>query len=276
MPTFDETPAGLIALLSSVDLYKQVRWQSYEQDDRREPTDKLTEAVCASSRLRDQEPGRTDETEAHYLMVDLDVQAYLVPSTTPGHSHLYVHTENGVPWRDLVQLLKAMAACGIVESGYASASIERRSTTLRLPWIKKEPIPEDGDPMEVRVQVIIPGGERRWGKTKIRTTRQRWDAWQFIDAHADLTITSEVLPRPAYATEENVGTRPVNLCVEHETHGDYITELARNPNEGGPTGEEVLEALLDRFNIVQYLDWVKGMQSGLYSLPPATQPEAGF
>jgi hypothetical protein len=153
MLRFDDVPAGLIAVLSKLDLYKHVRWQSYEQDDRRDPTDKLTEAVCVSSRIREQEPVNQPvkptgflpddpaDSEKHYLMIDLDVPAFLVPSTHPGHSHLYVEQE--IPWRDLEHLLRALAACGVIEQGYAAASIDRKSTTLRLPWIAKEPEGDD-------------------------------------------------------------------------------------------------------------------------------------
>lgn len=225
MPTFDETPAGLIALLSRVDLYKQVRWQSYEEDDRREPTDQLTQAVCASSRLRTQQPV-SSEFERHYLMVDLDVPAYLVPSTTPGHTHLYIDID--MPWCDYEQLLRAMAACGIIEPGYANASVERRSTTLRLPWIKKEYEPTEGDPMKVEFMKVDARGNWIPRAVEVPLTRHRYDAYAFIHAHADLVISDD-------------GTA---VTVNHSTRGVYLIRAN-------------VEILLDTFSIVDYLTWVQ-------------------
>jgi hypothetical protein len=226
----DETPAGLIALYSRVDLYRQVRWQSYEQDDRREPTDKVGLAQCASSRLREQPNFDTLQQaagyERHYLMIDLDVQSYLVPSTTPGHSHLYIDRE--IPWRDLEQLLRALAACGIIEPGYANASIERKSTTLRLPWIKKEITPEEGAPMKVRYMLVDAGGNWIPRSREVAASKQRFEATAFIDAHPDLTLIDD-------------GTA---ISISHTGRGLYLIR----PD---------IEALLDEFSIVAYLTWVK-------------------
>lgn len=224
----DETPAGLIALFSRVDLYRQIRWQSYEQDDRREPTDKVGLAQCASSRLREQLQGDMFDPscERHYLMIDLDVQSYLVPSTTPGHSHLYI--DRDIPWSDLEQLLRALAACGIVEPGYVNASIERRSTTLRLPWIKKEITPEEGAPMKVRYMLVDAGGNWIPRSREVAASKQRFEATAFVNAHPDLTLIDD-------------GTA---ISISHTGRGLYLIR----PD---------IEALLDEFSIVDYLTWVK-------------------
>lgn len=68
-------------------------------------------------------------------MVDLDVPATLIPSTTPGHSHLYIDVP--VNWSDYQLLLDALALVGAVEPGYVQASKARGFTSLRLPWVKK-------------------------------------------------------------------------------------------------------------------------------------------
>lgn len=81
-----------------------------------------------------------DEQEAqgpyHAVLLDLDVPAYLVPSSTPGHSHLYVDVL--VPKSELIELLEVLAKTGVIEQGYAEASIKRGRTCLRLPWVKKD------------------------------------------------------------------------------------------------------------------------------------------
>lgn len=268
MPHFDETPAGLIALLTGVDLYKQVRWQSYEEDDRREPTDNLTEAVCASSRLRSQ-PDMShvlqidrDNAEQHYLMIDLDVQSYLVPSTTPGHSHLYV--ERSVPWRDLARLIEALAACGIIEHGYAAASLQRRSTTLRLPWIKKEPEPaEDGTPMKVKFMKIDGRGNWMPRATEVRTTRQRFDAYQFINAHPDMSLTAADTSAIGHGHPVQITPGPW-MAINHNSRGAYLVR------EG--LDAVTIEALLDRFSIVEYLTWVNSVDGSRLAEATITPP----
>lgn len=71
----------------------------------------------------------------HTIALDLDVPARLIPSTTEGHSHLYIDVP--VEWESVVDLLNLLADMGIVEPGYAAASIRRGYTSLRLPWIRK-------------------------------------------------------------------------------------------------------------------------------------------
>lgn len=73
---------------------------------------------------------------AHRLVVDLDVPAYLVPSSTPGHSHLFVDL---VIWDDetYFNLLDQLAAVGIVETNYANVSRAKGYSAVRLPWVKK-------------------------------------------------------------------------------------------------------------------------------------------
>jgi hypothetical protein len=72
----------------------------------------------------------------HILALDVDYRCKLVPSSTPGHFHLVI--DRAMEWHKLVDILNAMAAAGIVESGYAAASIARGQTFLRLPWISKD------------------------------------------------------------------------------------------------------------------------------------------
>lgn len=72
----------------------------------------------------------------HTIAIDLDVPAVLVPSSTPGHSHLYI--DSPMSWDAYLAILKALGAAGVIEDGYVAASERRGFTTLRLPWIKKE------------------------------------------------------------------------------------------------------------------------------------------
>ena len=71
----------------------------------------------------------------HAPAIDIDIPAYLIPSSTEGHSHLYFDVE--VPWDKYANLLRALADAGIVERGYADASEANGFSVLRLPWVKK-------------------------------------------------------------------------------------------------------------------------------------------
>ncbi|MBV9919827.1 MAG: hypothetical protein JOY78_03095 [Pseudonocardia sp.] len=73
--------------------------------------------------------------ERHRVVLDIDLPAKLIPSSTPGHSHLYINHE--MSWEDYTRLLNVLAEVGIVEPGYVRASLDRGYTAVRLPWIKK-------------------------------------------------------------------------------------------------------------------------------------------
>lgn len=118
----------------------------YEEGDDGRRMATLDEANCVSSIAIDQ-PGAGDypwddaagrkDGEWHLPALDIDLPCQLRPSSTPGHFHLLI--DHPVRWCDYVDLLHALAACGIVEPGYVSASIERGATFLRLPGVKKKP-----------------------------------------------------------------------------------------------------------------------------------------
>lgn len=75
---------------------------------------------------------RTDTVgHMHMPVLDIDFEADLVPSKTPGHYHLYLHKE--VPWSRYEQVLLALSEAGIIERGYAGASIEAKCSFVRIP-----------------------------------------------------------------------------------------------------------------------------------------------
>jgi hypothetical protein len=82
---------------------------------------------------------------AHRPILDIDYEAELVPSSTPGHYHLYL--DKTVGHAEYMKFLKAAAEAGIVQWGYYEASEKRGASSVRLPWIKKgDPIGNSGDP----------------------------------------------------------------------------------------------------------------------------------
>lgn len=72
----------------------------------------------------------------HKIILDIDHQAWLFPSSQEGHYHLYV--DHSVTTRSYMMFLKAAANIGLIEMGYYQAAKRRGYTSLRLPWIKKE------------------------------------------------------------------------------------------------------------------------------------------
>lgn len=72
----------------------------------------------------------------HAPVLDLDIPHELVPSSTPGHSHLYLDVE--LPWWKYKILLRVLSWCGILEKNYVRVSINRGHTDVRVPWLKKE------------------------------------------------------------------------------------------------------------------------------------------
>lgn len=71
----------------------------------------------------------------HAPVLDIDFNATLIPSTTPGKYHLYL--DKLVPHDKYMKLLKALAKAGIIEEGYAEASRHRGYSAVRLPWVRK-------------------------------------------------------------------------------------------------------------------------------------------
>ena len=76
------------------------------------------------------------EFETHYPVLDIDIPAHLVPSSTPGHSHLYIDAP--LTGRQLWALCDALAEVGILQPGYVRACKTRGYTSVRLPWVRKE------------------------------------------------------------------------------------------------------------------------------------------
>lgn len=108
-------------------LYRDVQWQEeYGAGGWERKAATIETAEVVSSKLID---GR------HAPVLDIDFQAYLIPSSTHGHYHLYL--DKPMTWRKYKRMLRALASAGVIEKGYAKASISRRHTAVRVPWLKK-------------------------------------------------------------------------------------------------------------------------------------------
>lgn len=113
-----------------------------------EETSSLDEANIVISLLPD---------GTHAPVLDLDIPHVYVPSSTPGHGHLYLD----VPMDDesFWIFLELLSDLGIIEEGYFQASKARGYSAVRLPWIKKEfeNSADQTDPVESESEVTVVG-----------------------------------------------------------------------------------------------------------------------
>jgi hypothetical protein len=133
------------------ELYQVKRWNSDSSDPNPQTdaecvmVDSLDEANVVSSRQRKSSFGFdpladepfTNHGQLHTPVLDIDIPAAFIPSSTPGKNHLYLNAP--MTWEQYVKLLDVLAEVGILEPGYVSASKARGFTAVRLPWIQKAP-----------------------------------------------------------------------------------------------------------------------------------------
>lgn len=129
---------NVLSLIANLRLFKVTTWDedssvTYSQEER-EPA-VIGEANVSTSI-------REDAEDSHALLLDLDIPAWLIPSSTEGHSHLYVDAK--IPTATYFRLLDALAEAGVIQPGYAQSSKHRGGTALRLPWVKK-PVAAEGE-----------------------------------------------------------------------------------------------------------------------------------
>jgi hypothetical protein len=123
---------NVLGLIANLRLFRVTKWDEDSNvtlsREEREPATSIADANVSTSI-------REDSEDCHALLLDLDVPAWLVPSSTEGHSHLYVDVK--IPTSAYFTLLDALADAGVIQPGYANSSKHRGGTALRLPWIKK-------------------------------------------------------------------------------------------------------------------------------------------
>ncbi|QSL99923.1 hypothetical protein SEA_AYOTOYA_60 [Gordonia phage Ayotoya] len=79
-----------------------------------------------------------EPTGRYKILLDLDVDAVLIPSSHDGHHHLLIDREVSKAQHDVI--LTVLGMVGVVQPGYVQASIERSTegAALRTPWTVKE------------------------------------------------------------------------------------------------------------------------------------------
>jgi hypothetical protein len=123
---------------------------SYDIESGRYDTDDVDQAQVITS-LVTRDVGRPYDASHHKVVLDIDLPAKLIPSSTEGHFHLYIDKE--ISWGAYVTLLQALAGAGILEQGYVNASLERGLTAVRLPWVRK-PEPKVYELIERTLDVV--------------------------------------------------------------------------------------------------------------------------
>lgn len=68
-------------------------------------------------------------------VLDIDVPCTYVPSSTPGHGHLYI--DHQMTLDQYRRLIEVMVEVGIVEKGILCSLEQRGFTCVRLPWVTK-------------------------------------------------------------------------------------------------------------------------------------------
>lgn len=119
----------------------QVDWDDdsetgYEADKNRVEVKDMDQADVVGSLLK---PGPFDDPEkrVHALLLDVDLPIHVIPSSTEGHSHLYLEVPGGIPHEGYMALIALLGHLHVIEPGYAMASIRRGHSDLRPPWVKK-------------------------------------------------------------------------------------------------------------------------------------------
>lgn len=118
-------PGQVLQAVDDLDSYDAAsgRWDTIDMDQA-----KVTTSMIAQS-------GLPLLPVMHKPVLDLDMPCKLIPSSTPGHFHLYI--DQAMSWDAYRALLHALAAAGLIEQGYLNASLARGHTAVRLPWVQK-------------------------------------------------------------------------------------------------------------------------------------------
>lgn len=74
-------------------------------------------------------------SDRHMPVIDLDLECALVPSSQPGNFHLYINRQ--MTWEQYVNILKALEAAGVVQTGYLFHTERRGYGSVRYPGVTK-------------------------------------------------------------------------------------------------------------------------------------------
>lgn len=76
-------------------------------------------------------------------VIDLDIECELLPSSRPGHYHLFIHKE--MSHVQYMYLLNALRQCGIIEDGFYYSFLNRGFSAVRTLKTYKKGVPVEGE-----------------------------------------------------------------------------------------------------------------------------------
>ncbi len=121
------------------------------QDHERRAVEESGRIFWYSSKLNDKTLTRDDRSQCspdganlvssltkfdtHMVTIDVDHPALLVPSSSPGHFHLFIDTP--MNWRSYRKLLKALYKAGVIGRNAYWRSLDRGASFVRPPGVFK-------------------------------------------------------------------------------------------------------------------------------------------
>lgn len=124
-------------VLIKVDQFSDSEGHYNPTDEKREPVTDIRAANAIASRTFE---SLLSSDAVHKPVLDIDIPgSALIPSSTPGHFHLYLNRE--LTWANYAKLLTVLGEVGLLQKGYVDASLNRGYSAVRLPWITKDTIP---------------------------------------------------------------------------------------------------------------------------------------
>lgn len=116
---------------------KRMYWFVEYVDDKEK---KGSEFRWPTSRLHANRISSLTEDDLHAPVIDVDLPIRVIPSSTPGHYHLYI--DKKMSWKAYRKLLKALVEAGLVEENWYKMSLRRRMTMVRPPHLRKKDDPD--------------------------------------------------------------------------------------------------------------------------------------
>lgn len=115
---------------------KNLDESEYHHENINSDTDDLEKANLISSKVKG--------TTRHRPILDIDFPASLIPSSTEGHSHLYLDKE--LTEDEMGKLVTTLWEVGIIADGNLNQWHRSKRLFLRLPWVKKGKGAKDDSP----------------------------------------------------------------------------------------------------------------------------------
>lgn len=84
-------------------------------------------ATAVTSKIKD--------SDLHAPVIDIDLPCMLVPSSQPGHFHLYINRV--MEWEKFVAILEALEDARVIGPGYLRYTKKRGYATVRYPGVTK-------------------------------------------------------------------------------------------------------------------------------------------